>query len=303
MSDIPPSLIGQQSLQQALAKSASGKDLYGHAYLLSGMDIVTLGALAMWFRDFLTCASPKEASPCGTCVGCKRNTHGDGVWTYTVARQPDEKAHSVERIRDIRTFVRLRPPTRGRRVVLVDNVDTLRGPAANALLKNLEEPGEELVYILTAQHASAVLPTIRSRTMQVALQPVATATLQEGLVNAGYARSAVEFACVLFPGQAGRAAALLEDQASFDALRTLHNAIADWTSRSAIRRLSLAAASMHVGAETALQRQRAQDMLMLVARDRKLNLAMLRPLLQACLALRTNAQPKLILDAFALQTP
>ncbi len=302
MTDASPSLIGQQPLITALAKAASGEVAYGHAYLFSGSDAVTLAAVAGWFRTYLVCAVPKGTNPCGTCAGCRSSLHDDGVWTYTLARQPDETSHSVEQIRSIRQFVGLRPVTRGRRVVLLDSADTLRGPAANALLKNLEEPGEALVFILTAQSAGAVLPTIRSRAMQVRLQPVPNALLIKALVAAGYTHSAAEFATQLFPGQAGRSVALLENREAYDLFHGLHRTLAHWSTLPTAQRLAVATAALQGSTETAAQRQRVQDALMLIARDTATNPGTLRALLDACLALRTNAQPKLIFDAFALAT-
>lgn len=298
-----PSLIGQESVIAALEKIANGKIAYGHAFLFVGADTRTVRALAAWYATYIVCHAKQDNIPCGECAGCLSFEHADGVWAYALERGPEERTHSVERIRSIRNFVALKPVTQGKRVVLVDGVESLRGPAANALLKNLEEPGEALQYICTAQNAQAVLPTIRSRTMTIFVQPVQHAMLLRTFVAAGYTKNAVEFAATVYPGQAGRVAEFLEHTEQFADLHQLSRSLAHWQRLPRAQRLALTAATLHGYSETTTQRERVRQALVVTARDRMENTGILRPLLNACLALRTNAQPKNIFDAFALQTP
>src|SRR5690606_2312407 len=65
----------------------------------------------------------------------------------------------------------------GWRVVIVDPVDDLNTAAANALLKNLEEPPARTVFLLVAHQPARLLPTIRSRCMKIALEPLPDAEL------------------------------------------------------------------------------------------------------------------------------
>lgn len=297
------SLIGQESVIAALEKIATGKVAYGHAFLFAGADTRTVRALATWYTRFLVCTVAQAGRPCGRCVGCLSFEHADGVWTYTLERELGEHTHSVDRIRSIRNFVALKPVTQGTRVVLVEGVDSLRGPAANALLKNLEEPGEAMCYILTAQNTQTVLPTIRSRTMPILVQPVLHVTLLSTFMTAGNTKNAVEFAASLYPGQAGRVAEFLQQEEQFADVHQLSRSFAPWQQLSYAQRLVLAATTLQGYTETSAQRERVYQALAVTARHRSASMGMLRPLLDACLALRTNAQPKYIFDAFALQTP
>ncbi len=298
-----PSLIGQESVIAALEKIANGKVAYGHAFLFVGADTRTVRALAAWYARFLVCTAGQEQKSCGECAGCLSFEHADGVWAYALERGEDEFSHSVERIRSIRNFVALKPVTQGTRVVLVEGVESLRGPAANALLKNLEEPGEAIQYILTANNVQTVLPTIRSRAMTILVQPVQHAILLRTLVEAGYTKNAVEFAASLYPGQAGRVVEFLEHTDRFADLHQLSRSFTHWQKLSHAQRLALTATALQGFTETATQRVQVATVLTVTARERKENTGMLRPLLNACLALRTNAQPKYIFDAFAIQTP
>ena len=84
---------------------------------------------------------------------------------------------TVEEIRRVSRFLSLTAPDGGYRIVLVDPADDMNNSAANALLKNLEEPPPRTLFILVAQSLGRILPTIRSRCQIVRFQPLASATL------------------------------------------------------------------------------------------------------------------------------
>lgn len=69
----------------------------------------------------------------------------------------------VDMIRDCRAFLQNCANQAGYRVVIIQGADRLNVAAANALLKSLEEPGEQTLFILTVSQLDKVLPTIRSR--------------------------------------------------------------------------------------------------------------------------------------------
>lgn len=81
---------------------------------------------------------------------------------------------SVGEVRKVGQFLSLTAHDGGWRVVIVDPADDMNRPAANALLKNLEEPPTRTVFILIAHSLGSLLPTIRSRCQVVRLQPLAT---------------------------------------------------------------------------------------------------------------------------------
>lgn len=86
----------------------------------------------------------------------------------------DKQAISIDDIRRVKAFTRLRAPGNQaiKRVIIVADAHTMSGEAQNALLKILEEPPEDTVLILTAPTAKHVLPTIASRVMAITVQPV-----------------------------------------------------------------------------------------------------------------------------------
>lgn len=118
---------------------------------------------------------PKE--PGCTCIDCTMMDQGNHPDFLTIAQETVDKDIGVGAIRDMidasKNF-----PIRGRmRCVLIDGVDHMTGPAANAFLKTLEEPPARTNFFLLCEDYNRVLPTIRSRCGKVPYQP-----LPEGLV-------------------------------------------------------------------------------------------------------------------------
>ncbi|WP_439139474.1 DNA polymerase III subunit delta' [Roseicyclus sp.] len=104
--------------------------------------------------------------------------------------RPDGKALSdvirVEEVRRLKSFFQMTADGNGRRVVIVDCADEMNPNAANALLKELEEPPTDAVLFLIAHRPSGLLPTIRSRCRVLRFQPLAADDLRMALQQAGF---------------------------------------------------------------------------------------------------------------------
>lgn len=98
----------------------------------------------------------------------------------------------------------------GRKVVIIEDADTMTVQAQNALLKTLEEPSGSAVVILLAEDRSRVLRTILSRSVPVTLSRVPTAFIQEKLVERGYDKKVAEEAARRSVGRPGVAIALAD---------------------------------------------------------------------------------------------
>ena len=105
--------------------------------------------------------------------------------------RPDGKALSdvirVEEVRRLKNFFQMSAGGNGRRVVIVDCADEMNPNAANALLKELEEPPADAVLFLIAHRPSGLLPTIRSRCRVLRFQPLGADDLRAALQQAGFA--------------------------------------------------------------------------------------------------------------------
>lgn len=148
---------------------ARDRELLPHAMLLIGPRGLGRELAAVEIAVLLVCRGaerPWSESPCAERI--RSGLHPD---VDAVRPAGKKKIITVERVRGIVDSVRSRPFEGERRVWLVDGVERnhLEAPAANALLKTLEEPPPHAVLVLLAANPMAVLPTIRSRCQQLSL--------------------------------------------------------------------------------------------------------------------------------------
>jgi DNA polymerase-3 subunit delta' len=112
---------------------------------------------------------------------------------------------------DLVKFLNRSPINSKIKVAIIDEVDKLNNSAANALLKNLEEPSKSTVIILTANSIEGVLPTIRSRAQIIQLNYVADAEIREFVI--AQTKDKIEEIVIFANGAIGMAKALLLDKA------------------------------------------------------------------------------------------
>jgi DNA polymerase-3 subunit delta' len=144
----------------------------------------------------------------------------DGVDTVesgsAKARKKPSKEILISQIRELGDFINISSHQNGYKIVLIHPAEAMKPAAANALLKNLEEPPARTLFILVTHRAQDLLPTIRSRCRQIAMPApdLATATAwlkQQGvtdpatcLASAGYAPlAALEFNDDIYLGRHG----------------------------------------------------------------------------------------------------
>ncbi|TMV57780.1 DNA polymerase III subunit delta', partial [Thioclava sp. BHET1] len=94
-----------------------------------------------------------------------------------------------DEVRELKGFFHLSAADGGRRVVIVDPADELNIAAANALLKELEEPPKGAVILLISHQPSRLLPTIRSRCRELRLSPLDPEQMERALIAAGAERT------------------------------------------------------------------------------------------------------------------
>jgi len=144
-------------------------DTLPHAFMVVGQEGIGVDALAMAMGQYLLCLSPLKNVACGRCRGCQlmqSETHPD-----LLILTPEEKGKQikVDQIRKTGDFVNQTAQQGGYKVVVLSPTEAMNINAANALLKNLEEPAGKTVFILVANQLNQVLPTIRSRCAKISL--------------------------------------------------------------------------------------------------------------------------------------
>ncbi len=116
---------------------------------------------------------------------------------------------TVDAVRGLKNFFHLSAADGGRRVVIVDAADELNRNAANAILKELEEPPSDTTILLVAHQPSRLLPTIRSRCRELRCARLGADDLQKALTQAGHPSEQSESLATLAGGSAGDAIRLL----------------------------------------------------------------------------------------------
>lgn len=139
-----------------------------HAIIIEGERGLLRHKLAGIIAAYSVCSG--ENRPCGGCRECRlaeKSIHPD----ITII-SPDGAAIKVDQIRRIRKDTYILPNQAEKRVFVIDEAERMNESAQNALLKVLEEPPEFTEFILITASASALLPTITSRSVTFSLMPV-----------------------------------------------------------------------------------------------------------------------------------
>lgn len=146
--------------------------------LFTATDGVGASELAQVFARLLLCESPKEMNPCGQCSGCLLLANHNHPDLFVLGPEEDSKVIKIAQIRALNDFVANTAQQSGRKVVVIDPADAMNTNAANALLKNLEEPIGNTFFILVSVNPSRLLATIKSRCTRFVLPAPCT---MEGL--------------------------------------------------------------------------------------------------------------------------
>jgi len=213
-------IIGQQRVTDFLRTSVERQKV-SHAYLFVGPPGAGKKTAAKAFACALLC----DDHGCGACASCTRVRRGAHPDVHQVA--PEGAAtYMVEQVREIIHDVNLAPVQAHLKIYLVDSADLFNDAAANAFLKTLEEPPDDVVIVLMAHSFDAVLPTIASRCQIVRFRRLAPSQAVATLVQAtGASDESAASALAAAGGVVARARDFLESaprQAARDLiLRTL----------------------------------------------------------------------------------
>lgn len=153
---------------QAKHRLSAGRGL-SHAYILAGPVGSGRHTLAGLLARALVCSGKGEV-PCGSCPDCRKAAAGIHPDVITVGEEG--KDISVAMVRALRSDAYIRPNEAPRKVYLLPNAHTMNQSAQNALLKLLEEGPPYAAFLLLAENAGAILPTVRSRCELLILAPV-----------------------------------------------------------------------------------------------------------------------------------
>jgi len=185
----------QERWQQALALFKSGTA--GHAYMFSGEADTGKRHFAAMLAEYLLCPNPGSNAACGECSVCLLTAAGNNPDLLLITPEVGSKQIKVDQIRDIRQFLETRSHGFGKRLVILDTAESLGISSANAVLKGLEEPPEDVIFFLVSDRPKAVLPTISSRTQVFRLPRPERSTVLAWLLSSATGQSATELDLVI----------------------------------------------------------------------------------------------------------
>lgn len=190
------------------------KERLPHALLLRGTQGIGKLAFAEALARALLCEQPApDGKGCGRCAACawmEQGSHPDlrrlepEILAKSTDAEPEaetdkkEKKPStqiqVEQVRAIAGFINMTTQRGGMKVVLIHPAETLNINAANALLKNLEEPPPQTCFLLVSHRWHQLLPTVKSRCQHVALPPPTPEAARAWLAKQGVREPALALA-------------------------------------------------------------------------------------------------------------
>lgn len=210
-------MVGQSAAVSVLQRSLKDKKL-GHAYLFSGPRGCGKTSAARLVAKTLNCSNPTDdCEPCGVCANCVSIAVGEHL---DVIEIDGASNRGIGEIRDLKSHVNLKPLSSPYKVYIIDEVHMLTEAAFNALLKTLEEPPANVVFMLATTEPHKVPVTIRSRCQHIPFHRIST---NDMVARINYVASTEEISA---EGEAVWEIARQADGALRDALSLMEQAVA-----------------------------------------------------------------------------
>ena len=163
-------LVGQEVVAKTLKQAVEQKKI-SHAYLFSGPRGTGKTSVAKIFAKAMNCPNQVDGEPCNNCYICQAVTEGS---LEDVIEMDAASNNGVDEIREIRDKSTYAPSLARYKVYIIDEVHMLSTGAFNALLKTLEEPTQNVVFILATTELHKIPATILSRVQRFEFKSIRT---------------------------------------------------------------------------------------------------------------------------------
>ena len=161
-------IVGQESIVKTLTNSIS-RTRVPHALLFTGVRGVGKTTIARVFSKALNCDKGPTVTPCNNCPNCKEISGGTSM---DVLEIDGASKTSVNDVRELRENVRYLPSKSKYKIYIIDEVHMLSESAFNALLKTLEEPPDNVVFMFATTEPESIPQTIISRCQRFDLKTI-----------------------------------------------------------------------------------------------------------------------------------
>ena len=168
-------LVGQDVVAKTL-KQAVEQEKISHAYLFSGPRGTGKTSVAKIFAKAMNCPNQVDGEPCNNCYICQAVTDGS---LEDVIEMDAASNNGVDEIREIRDKSTYAPSLARYKVYIIDEVHMLSTGAFNALLKTLEEPTQNVVFILATTELHKIPATILSRVQRFEFKSIKTKDIKD----------------------------------------------------------------------------------------------------------------------------
>ncbi len=172
-------LVGQEVVAKTL-RQAVEQEKISHAYLFSGPRGTGKTSVAKIFAKAMNCPNQVNGEPCNNCYICQAVTEGS---LEDVIEMDAASNNGVDEIREIRDKSTYAPSLARYKVYIIDEVHMLSTGAFNALLKTLEEPTQNVVFILATTELHKIPATILSRVQRFEFKSIRTQDIKEHIYH------------------------------------------------------------------------------------------------------------------------
>lgn len=172
-------MVGQEVVATTL-KNAIVNGQISHAYLFSGPRGTGKTSAAKIFAKAINCPNQKKGEPCNTCDICQAITQGSLEDVIELDAASNNGVDEIREIRDKSTYAASRA---NYKVYIIDEVHMLSTGAFNALLKTLEEPTDNVVFVLATTELQKIPATIISRVQRFAFKAITTRDIRQHLAE------------------------------------------------------------------------------------------------------------------------
>ena len=218
-----------------------------HAAIIDGPTGSGKKTLSGLLSQLLFCKNRNGGEPCGVCSSCVQiaaGTHPDLIMlskekALIKGAKTDRKSIGVDDIRELISLTAVFTTT-GKRIVVLEDADTLTVEAQNSLLKTLEEPPDGTCFILITEHPEALLTTVISRCRRIHLRPWSDEYIKKVLASEGISQARCEQTVIYCEGSVGKALIMAKDEEYWDFRKHVMDSVFRLKNRSDIFAVSAA---------------------------------------------------------------